>query len=120
MILGVQSRCFAERQDAAAFYLGDREARMRAADIDRDDLFAHDSPLPIRTRPVRPTNVAWFEAMQQGIAMRGALHSSDNRSSCDSFSIKKVSRCPISRPPQPTTGMATAATAGPPISRDWT
>src|SRR3546814_3997938 len=38
MVPGVQRRCFAERHDAPALDLGDREARVRAPNVDRDDL----------------------------------------------------------------------------------
>src|SRR3546814_7957355 len=72
MVPGVQRRCFAERHDAPALDLGDREARVRAANVDRDDLFAHGSPLPVQM-PVPMWNVAQPAAMQQGIAMRGVL-----------------------------------------------
>src|SRR3546814_1324095 len=72
MVPGVQRRCFAERHDAPALDLGDREARVRAPNVDRDDLFAHGSPLPVQM-PVPMWNVAQPAALQQGIAMRGAL-----------------------------------------------
>src|SRR3546814_8191268 len=74
MILGVERRRFAEREDAAAFDLGDRKACMRAADVHRDDLFAHNSPSPV-PMPVPLWNVAQPKTMQQGIAMRGLLRS---------------------------------------------
>src|SRR3546814_5463704 len=45
MILGVQRRRPAERDAASALDLRNREARVGAADIDRDDGLAHDSPL---------------------------------------------------------------------------
>src|SRR3546814_15498769 len=68
----VCSSDLAERHDAPALDLGDREARVRAANVDRDDLFAHGSPLPVQM-PVPMWNVAQPAAMQQGIAMRGVL-----------------------------------------------
>ena len=46
MILRMERRFRAQRDDAAIRHFGDRKSRVRAADIDRDDLFAHDSPLP--------------------------------------------------------------------------
>src|SRR5690606_29614190 len=44
MILGMQGRRLAEGDAASILDLGDREARVRAADIDRDDGLAHISP----------------------------------------------------------------------------
>ena len=47
VILCMQRRFGPERNNAAGRHLGDRETGVRAADIDRDDGFAHDSPLPV-------------------------------------------------------------------------
>src|SRR3546814_6029755 len=57
MILGMQRRRFAKRQAAPARNLCDRKARVGAADIDRDDGRAHDSPLRGPTPPL-PQSVA--------------------------------------------------------------
>jgi hypothetical protein len=43
----MQRRFGPERDNAAGRHLGDRETGVRAADIDRDDGFAHDSPSPV-------------------------------------------------------------------------
>ncbi len=73
MILGVQSGCFAERQHAPARNLGHRKTRVGAADVDRDDSFAHISPSPVGCGLLDRGNVAWPKAMQQRIAMRCAM-----------------------------------------------
>src|SRR3546814_6583256 len=69
MILGMQRCRFAKRQAAPARNLCDRKARVGAADIDRDDGRAHDSPLRGPTPPL-PQSVAAVAAAQQRIAMR--------------------------------------------------
>src|SRR3546814_17405331 len=66
MVPGVQRRCFAERHDAPALDLGDREARVHAPKVDRVELFAHGYPLPVQM-PVPMWNVVPPEVIQQGI-----------------------------------------------------
>src|SRR3546814_11515002 len=74
MIRGVERRRVAGREGAVAFDLGDRTAGMRAADVHRDDLFAHNSPSPVPL-PVPLWNVAQPKTMHPGIAMIGLLPS---------------------------------------------